>query len=132
MDSRDDRDARRKAQEWKQQFENAIDPRAKAKGGAAQKVTLGEVAAKYLARPCALKPTSEKWTRYHVEKVFKDWTDKPITGITRDMVRGAMHSLRTVTPSPSVARTQCHPAPRTRKPSLANRTDPVAGWCPTA
>ncbi len=31
LDSYDDRDARRKAQELKQQFENGIDPRAKAK-----------------------------------------------------------------------------------------------------
>lgn len=87
LDSFDDRDARRKAQEMKQQFENGIDPRAKAKEDAAQKVTLGDVATKYLARPGALKPTSEKWTRYYVEKVFADWTDKPITSITRDMVR---------------------------------------------
>ena len=87
LDSYKDNDARRKAQELKQQFENGIDPRAKAKEDAAQKVTLGTVATAYLSRPDKLKPTSEKWTRYYVEKVFADWTDKPITSITRDMVR---------------------------------------------
>lgn len=87
LDSYDDRDARRKAQELKQQFEDGIDPRAKAKEDAAQKVTLAEVAKKYLARPGELKPTSEKWTRYYVKKVFADWSEKPITSITRDMVR---------------------------------------------
>ena len=87
IDSYDDRDARRKANELRQQFEDGIDPREVRKQEAAQKVTLGTVATAYLSRPDKLKPTSEKWTRYYVEKVFADWTDKPITSITRDMVR---------------------------------------------
>ena len=80
-------DARRRAEELRHQFEDGIDPRELRKQEAAQKVTLGDVAKAYLARPEKLKPTSEKWTRYYVEKVFGDWADKPVNSITRDMVR---------------------------------------------
>ena len=123
LDSYDDRDARRKAQELKQQFENGIDPRAKAKADAAQKVTLGEVAKKYLARPGALKPTSEKWTRYYVEKVFADWTDKPITSITRDMVRGrhaqlAEGGFKGLNPVNTKDKRKVRPSPATANASM--------------
>lgn len=123
LDSYDDRDARRKAQELKQQFENGIDPRAKAKEEAAQKVTLGEVATKYLARPGALKPTSEKWTRYYVEKVFADWTDKPITSITRDMVRErhaqlAEGGFKGLNPTSTKDKRKVRPSPATANASM--------------
>lgn len=123
LDSYDDRDARRKAQELKQQFEDGIDPRAKAKEEAAQKVTLGEVAKKYLARPGALKPTSEKWTRYYVEKVFADWSDKPITSITRDMVRErhaqlAEGGFKGLNPTSTKDKRKVRPSPATANASM--------------
>ena len=80
-------DARRRAEELRHQFEDGIDPREVKKQAAAEQVTLGTVATQYLSRPDKLKPSSETWTRYYVEKVFADWKDKPITAITRDMVR---------------------------------------------
>ena len=80
-------DARRRAEELRHQFEDGIDPRQVKKQEAAQQVTLGTVATQYLSRPEKLKPTSEAWTRYYVEKVFADWKDKPIASITRAMVR---------------------------------------------
>ena len=48
IDSYDDRDARRKANELRQQFEDGIDPREVRKQEAAQQVTLGTVATAYL------------------------------------------------------------------------------------
>jgi integrase len=44
------------------------------------------VATQYLSRPDKLKPSSEAWTRYYVDKVFVDWKDQPIVNITRAMV----------------------------------------------
>ena len=80
-------DARRRAEELRHQFEDGIDPREVKKQEEAGQVTLATVAKHYLSRPDKLKPSSETWTRYYVEKVFADWADKPITAITRDMVR---------------------------------------------
>jgi len=86
-------DARRKAEEYRRLFEDGIDPRElkkqaeeQRKQEAAVQVSLGAVATEYLAIG-KLKPTTEKWISYYVEKVFADWKDKPITAITRDMVK---------------------------------------------
>ena len=80
-------DARRRAEELRHQFEDGVDPREVKKQEAAEQVSLGTVATQYLSRSDKLKPSSETWTRYYVEKVFADWRDKPITAITREMVR---------------------------------------------
>lgn len=80
-------DARRKAEEYRHQLEDGVDPQQAKKEAEAQRVTLGDVATQYLSRPEKLKPTSEAWTRYYVERVYSDWKDKPIVSITRDMVR---------------------------------------------
>lgn len=79
-------DARRRAEEYKHQFEDGLDPRDLKKQDAAMKVTLGEVMESYLARP-KLKESSKAEIRRHVEKIFTDWKDQPIAAITEDDVR---------------------------------------------
>jgi integrase len=93
LDSYDERDARRRAQELRQKFEDGIDPREASKQAevlrkqeAAAQVTLGTLARDYLALG-RLKPTTAKWYDFYITKVFHDWADLPVVSITRDMVK---------------------------------------------
>lgn len=79
-------DARRRAEEYKHQFEDGIDPQAAKKAEAAMRVTLGETLEAYATRPGKLKASTAAEYRRHVEQVFAGWKDKPVTSITRDMV----------------------------------------------
>jgi len=80
-------DARRRAEDYRRLFEDGIDPNDLKKQYEAEQVTLGTVAREYLSRPDKLKPSTVKWINYYVDRVFADWKDKPVTAITRDMVR---------------------------------------------
>jgi integrase len=80
-------DARRRAEQYKHQFEDGIDPRDVAKQDAAMRISLMEVCTAYTSRPGKLKASTAAEYQRHVEKVFAAWKDKPITSITRDMVQ---------------------------------------------
>jgi integrase len=80
-------DARRRAEEYKHQFEDGIDPREVKKQTAAMQVTLQAVCDAYVGRPGKLKASSADEMKRHVAKVFTAWKDKPIASITRDMVK---------------------------------------------
>lgn len=80
-------DARRRAEQYKHQFEDGIDPRDVKKQDEAMRVSLGSVMEAYTSRPGKLKPSTAAEYKRHVEKVFASWKDKPIASITRDMVQ---------------------------------------------
>ncbi|WP_223177767.1 Arm DNA-binding domain-containing protein [Sphingobium sp. KCTC 72723] len=80
-------DARRRAEEYKHQFEDGIDPRDVKKADEAAKVTLMDVCTTYTSRPGKLKASTAAEYKRHVEKVFAKWKDKPIASITREMVQ---------------------------------------------
>lgn len=80
-------EARRKADEYRHQFEQGIDPREVAREQKAMAVTLQTVLDAYVGRPGKLRATTAAEYRRHVEQVFASWCDKPIASITRDMVK---------------------------------------------
>lgn len=80
-------EARRRADEYRHQFEQGIDPREIAREQKAMQVTLQDVLDNYVGRPGKLRATTAAEYRRHVEQVFSAWTSKPIVNITRDMVR---------------------------------------------
>lgn len=80
-------DARRRAEQYKHQFEDGIDPRDVRKQDEAMRVSLMDVCTAYTSRPGKLKASTAAEYRRHVEKVFASWKDKPIASITRDMVQ---------------------------------------------
>ncbi|WP_284165828.1 integrase family protein [Frigidibacter sp. SD6-1] len=90
--------ARDEARELVLAMSRGIDPRAveaekKAQEEAAKKkqelegITLKDVFDSYLGRPGKLKESTKDWYRFFIDKTFKDWADKPVVSITRDMVR---------------------------------------------
>jgi hypothetical protein len=79
--------ARRKADEYRHLFERGIDPREVAREQKAMQVTLQEVSDAYLSRPGKLKARTAAEYRRHVDQVFAVWRNKPITSITREMVK---------------------------------------------
>lgn len=80
-------DARRRAEQYKHQFEDGIDPRDVRKHDEAMRVSLMDVCTAYTSRPGKLKASTAAEYKRHVEKVFAAWKDKPIASITRDMVQ---------------------------------------------
>ena len=78
--------ARRRAEEYKHQFEDGINPQAAKKAEAVMKISLGETLEAYVARLGKLKSSTAAEYRRHVEQVFAGWKDKPVISITRDMV----------------------------------------------
>lgn len=79
--------ARDKAQSLLQQMREGIDPRAVKKQQQVEGVTLGALFENYLSRPGKLKESTKTWYRFFIDKTFKDWADKPVVSITRDMVK---------------------------------------------
>lgn len=79
--------ARRKADEYRHQFEQGIDPREVARQQKALGITLQEVCDTYVGRPDKLKASTAAEYRRHVEKAFAKWAKLPIASITRDMVQ---------------------------------------------
>lgn len=80
-------DARRRAEQYKHQFEDGIDPRDVKRQDEAMRVSLMDVCTAYVTRPGKLKASTAAEYKRHVEKVFAGWKDKPIASITRDMVQ---------------------------------------------
>lgn len=79
-------EARRRAEDYRRQFEDGVDPVALKAQQLAQQVTLGEVARQYLSRPDKLKDSTAKWIKYYIDRAFADWRDRPVTDITGPMV----------------------------------------------
>ena len=79
--------ARRKADEYRHQFEQGIDPREVARQQKALGVTLQEVCDAYVGRPGKLKESTADEYKRHIEKVFTAWQNKPVASITREMVQ---------------------------------------------
>lgn len=79
--------ARKRAQSLLQDMREGIDPRDAKRADEAMKVTLSEVCEAYTSRPGRLKASTAAEMKRHVEKVFADWKDKPIVGITELDVR---------------------------------------------
>lgn len=79
--------ARDKAQSLLQQMREGIDPRAVKKQAEAESVSLKQCFDSYLGRPGKLKESTKDWYRFFIDKTFKDWADKPVVSITRDMVK---------------------------------------------
>jgi integrase len=76
-------DARRRAEQYKHQFEDGIDPREAKKQDEAAKVTLRQVADAYFDRPGQpLRESTKAEMNRHIDKVFAKWADKPIASIT--------------------------------------------------
>lgn len=88
-------EARRRADEYRHQFEQGIDPRDVERERKATSVTLQAVLENYVGRPGKLRPTTAAEYRRHIEQVFAAWRDKPIATITRDMVRDRHAELMT-------------------------------------
>lgn len=88
-------EARRKADEYRHQFEQGIDPREVAREHKAMQVTLQAVLDNYVGRPGKLRASTAAEYRRHVEQVFAAWKDKPIASITRDMVKDRHAELMT-------------------------------------
>lgn len=80
-------EARRKADEYRHQFEQGVDPREVTREQKAMQVTLQTVLDAYVGRPGKLRATTAAEYRRHVEQVFASWCDKPIASISRDMVK---------------------------------------------
>lgn len=79
--------ARRKADEYRHQFEQGIDPREVERERKALGVTLQEVLEAFVGRPGKLKAGTAAEYRRHVERTLGKWAHLPIASITRDMVR---------------------------------------------
>lgn len=80
-------EARRRADEYRHQFEQGIDPRDVAREKRASSVTLQQVLDAYVSRPGKLKDTTAKEMRRHLDKALTAWAEKPIASITREMVK---------------------------------------------
>jgi len=80
-------DARRRAEEYKHQFEDGQDPRALRRQDEAGKVTLRQVADAYMGRDGKLRDTTKAEMNRHINKVFAAWKGKPIVEISEHEVR---------------------------------------------
>lgn len=79
-------DAQRKADYYRQLFEDGMDPSEVKKQREAELVTLRQAMEDYVSRPGALKPATAAEYRRTVERTLADWADLPITSISRAMV----------------------------------------------
>lgn len=103
--------ARRRADEYRHQFEQGIDPRDVAREKRAASVSLQEVLDAYLGRVGKLKDSTAKEMRRHVGKAFPAWVEKPIASITREMVKDRHEEIATKglagKPAPASANAAC-------------------------
>jgi len=75
-------EARNRAQGYLGDFARGVDPKAKKAASA----TLGSVLDDYLSARKDLRPRTRESYRAAVEGHLKNWVDRPLTSITRDMV----------------------------------------------
>lgn len=80
-------DARRRAEEYRHDFEDGKDPRERWRQDEAEKITLRQVADLYMAREGKMRESTKAEMNRHVDKVFAAWKDKPITAISEQDVR---------------------------------------------
>jgi integrase len=104
--------ARRRADEYRHQFEQGINPKDVEKEQRAAKVTLQEVLDGYtLGRPGKLRDNTAREMRRHVDRAFPDWASKPVASITREMVKDRHEQIATKgltgKPAPASANAAC-------------------------
>jgi integrase len=87
--------ARKRAQKVLQDMREGIDPRDVRKADESTVVTLRQVANAYVNRPGKLKDSSKAEINRHVDVVFKDWANEPITAITAEDVRKRYRDMAT-------------------------------------
>lgn len=88
-------DARRRAEQFRHQFEDGIDPRDVRKQDEASKVTLRDVADAYFARPGMLKASTRAEMDRHVTQVFAAWQERPVASITPAECRKRYNEMAT-------------------------------------
>jgi integrase len=88
-------EARRRADEYRHQFEEGIDPRDVAREKRAASVTLQQVLDAYVSRPGKLKANTAKEMRRHVARGLTTWAEMPVASITRDMVKDRHEEIAT-------------------------------------
>lgn len=88
-------EARRRADEYRHQFEQGIDPRDVEREKRASSVTLQQVLDAYVGRVGKLKDSTAKEMRRHVARAIPTWSEKPIASITRDMVKDRHEEIAT-------------------------------------
>jgi len=88
-------EARRRADEYRHQFEQGVDPREVEREKRAASVTLQQVLDAYVSRPGKLKDSTAKEMRRHVAKAFPDWAEKPVASISREMVKDRHEQIAT-------------------------------------
>lgn len=80
-------EARRRADMYRHQFEDGIDPREARRQDEAEKVTLRQVADLYMARDGKMRESTKAEMNRHVDKVFAAFRDRPIASIREQDVR---------------------------------------------
>ncbi|MCW3797370.1 integrase family protein [Sphingomonas sp. BN140010] len=88
-------EARRRADEYRHQFEQGIDPKDVERERKAASITLQQVLDDYVGRPGKLKDSTAKEMRRHVAKAYPDWAAKPVATITREMVKSRHQQIAT-------------------------------------
>ena len=86
-------EARKKAIKQLSKMFDGKDPIIEKKRVVAQSVTLKQVVEAYLKDRRSLKESSKGDILKHLNNAFSDWAEKPITGITRDMVLARFREL---------------------------------------
>lgn len=79
-------DARLKAKDYLLKLESGVDPRAVAKAAVDANITLRVALNNYLTGKKSLRESSKAGFRWCFERFLRDWLDRPLISITRDMV----------------------------------------------
>jgi integrase len=86
-------EARKRARKALVSMGDAVDPSEERKRAKALSATLREVSADYMRDRRDLKPSSREMIVKHVDNAFGDWSDRPISRITRDKVATRFREL---------------------------------------
>jgi len=82
-------EARERAKGLLADIRMGIDPNVKMRGGVTLRAALDE----FLKRSTHLRPRSATAYRYNLERHLKSWLDKPLRGITREMVEDELQKI---------------------------------------
>jgi len=86
--------ARKRAREIRLQLDDGIDPKAEHRKEKAGAMTLRDALALYMRRDNRLRQSTKEAARALFEYNLADWLDKPMTAITRDMIRARYDEIR--------------------------------------
>lgn len=91
--------ARKKAMAVLSEMNGGKDPSIEKKRQKTLSLTLQEVSEDYIRDRRKLKPSSIADIRKHLRTTFSDWSNKPVTSITRDKVRAKFRERSDVSPA---------------------------------